>query len=267
MDKTTLRSVVTLALSLPLSLAACHGDGAGQSDRNAGGAVLELTQAPAEVRCVRVTAVGSRTVVRSFETMGGQSTQFEMNGLPLGLVTFTGEAFDSTCGMVTMSSVPGWVSDPVPVTLTTGSKPTVMLTMRRNGRATVSVDFADETNCMMPGKFCFAAALVGANEVPPVMTDLAGNATFVLDTTTGQLSLHLVHNVLDATAAHVHGPAMPGMNGPVIVPISPPGPDVSVSATLTPSQVSNLYAGLLYINVHNAAHPGGVIRGQILPAP
>jgi hypothetical protein len=256
-----------LALALPLAFLACAGPDNQPSQRDVGSAVLALTQAPAEVRCVRISAVGTRTVVRSFETMGGQSTQFEMNGLPLGLVTFTGEAFDLACGQVMASSVPGWVSDPVPVTLTSGNKPTVMLTMRRNGRATVSVDFADETNCSMPGKFCFAAALTGASEVPPVMTDLAGTATFILDTTSGLLNLHLVHNVLDATAAHVHGPAMPGMNAPVLVPISPPGPDVSVSATLTATQVSHLYAGLLYINVHNAAHPGGVIRGQILPAP
>jgi len=257
------RGVVALALSL--SALACSGPGADQPQL--GSAVLALTQAPAEVRCVRVTAVGSRSVVRAFDTTGGQSTQFEMSGLPLGLVTLTGEAFDSACAQVTAASVPGWVSDPVPVTITTGNKPTVMLSMHRNGRASVTVDFADETNCAMPGKFCFAAALVGANEVPPVMTDLAGNATFVLDTTTGVLNLHLVHNVLDATAEHVHGPAMPGMNAPVIIPITPPSTDASVSATLTPAQVSALYAGLLYINVHNAAHPGGIIRGQILPAP
>ena len=261
-------SLLRVALALaPLTLLACSTTIEPPADPNVGSAVLALTQAPAEVRCVRISAIGSRAVVRSFDTMGGQTTQFEMNGLPLGLVTFTGEAFDSSCAQVNAMSAPGWVSDPVPVTLTTGNKPTVMLSMRRNGRATVSVDFADETNCMMPGKFCFAAALVGANEVPPVMTDLAGNATFVLDTTSGLLSLHLVHNVLDATAEHVHGPAPVGMNAPVIVPISPPGTDVSVSAVLTPSQVSALYAGLLYINVHNAAHPGGVIRGQILPAP
>jgi hypothetical protein len=253
-----------LALTTVLS-AACTGPGS--DEPQVGGVVLALTQAPAEVRCVRISAVGTRTVVRTFDTTAGQSTQFEMNGLPLGLVTFSGEAFDVACAMVTPASVAGWVSDPVPVTITTANKPTVMLTMHRNGRASVSVDFADETNCAMPGKFCFAAALVGANEVPPVETDLAGNATFVLDTTTGVLSLHLVHNVLDATAEHVHGPAMPGTNGPVIIPIVPASTDASVTATLTPAQVSALYAGLLYINVHNPAHPGGIIRGQILPAP
>jgi hypothetical protein len=263
--KIQLLTRTVLAFSLSLSAAACTGDGS--DSPNVGAAVLALTQAPAEVRCVRITAVGTRSVVRSFDTAGGQSTQFEMNGLPLGLVTFSGEAFDSACAMVTGMSVAGWVSDPVPVTITTGNKPTVMLTMRRNGRASVTVDFADETNCAMPGKFCFAAALIGANENPPVMTDLAGNATFVLDTTTGVFNVHLVHNVLDATAEHVHGPAMVGMNGPVIIPIVPASTDASVTATLTPAQVSALYAGLLYINVHNAAHPGGIIRGQILPAP
>ncbi|HJY16032.1 MAG TPA: CHRD domain-containing protein, partial [Xanthobacteraceae bacterium] len=36
-------------------------------------------------------------------------------------------------------------------------------------------------------------------------------------------------------------------------------------ATLTPEQAQQLSAGELYINVHTAAHPGGEIRGQVMP--
>jgi hypothetical protein len=35
---------------------------------------------------------------------------------------------------------------------------------------------------------------------------------------------------------------------------------------ITPAQVAQLEAGMMYFNVHNAEFPGGEIRGQILPA-
>jgi hypothetical protein len=35
---------------------------------------------------------------------------------------------------------------------------------------------------------------------------------------------------------------------------------------ITPLEVSELEAGLMYFNVHDAEFPGGEIRGQILPA-
>jgi hypothetical protein len=38
------------------------------------------------------------------------------------------------------------------------------------------------------------------------------------------------------------------------------------SATITDVQVGNLRAGLWYVNIHTAAHPGGEIRGQLTEA-
>jgi hypothetical protein len=66
-----------------------------------------------------------------------------------------------------------------------------------------------------------------------------------------------------ATAAHFHGPAEPGKNAGVAVPISNTASGSEGSATLTDAQAADLTAGKYYINVHTAANPGGEIRGQV----
>ena len=70
----------------------------------------------------------------------------------------------------------------------------------------------------------------------------------------------------DAFAAHIHGPAGPGSNGPVILPLTPSGATSGVitgGGTLTPMQVQQILEGQTYINLHTATFPGGEIRGQI----
>ncbi len=65
-------------------------------------------------------------------------------------------------------------------------------------------------------------------------------------------------------AAHIHGPAEPGMDGPIVVPFQPPFTDpFSGSAKLTLDQVSQLLGGLYYVNLHTQAFPAGEIRGQL----
>jgi hypothetical protein len=61
---------------------------------------------------------------------------------------------------------------------------------------------------------------------------------------------------------------MPGVTAPVIIPFTnfPTGTagTYSNSFPITPDQVSQLFDGLLYINIHNAEFPNGEIRGQLL---
>ena len=67
-----------------------------------------------------------------------------------------------------------------------------------------------------------------------------------------------------ATMAHFHGPALPGANAAVVLPLPGAASPASGEGTLTAAQVADLMAGKWYINVHTAANPGGEIRGQLV---
>lgn len=112
----------------------------------------------------------------------------------------------------------------------------------------------------------YKVALKSASEVPPNASAGSGTADVAYDTQSKKLSWKVSYSGLTgpATAAHFHGPAEPGKNAGVMIPIqnittSP----AEGSATLTDAQAADLMAGRLYVNVHTAANPGGEIRGQV----
>jgi hypothetical protein len=107
------------------------------------------------------------------------------------------------------------------------------------------------------------AKLVPVTGAPPTGI---GHVVAVYDPSTLTLSWKVDYAGLSGPilAAHIHGPASPGMDAPVVVPFQPPFPDpFSGSAKLTLDQVSQLLGGLYYVNLHTQAFPGGEIRGQL----
>jgi len=79
-----------------------------------------------------------------------------------------------------------------------------------------------------------------------------------------------------AIAMHIHSPAGPGTNAGVLIPLTayhfpaanPTNGGIIFGAVpIGTNDVSNLMAGLNYINIHTPQYPGGEIRGQLLPAP
>jgi hypothetical protein len=117
----------------------------------------------------------------------------------------------------------------------------------------------------------FKVALAGAQQVPPVETAGKGTADLTYDPATRMVTWSISYDGLSApaTMAHFHGPAAAGKNGPVTVWLSKQGSPVASpikgEATLTPEQAAQFTAGEWYINVHTQAHPGGEIRGQVVP--
>jgi hypothetical protein len=111
----------------------------------------------------------------------------------------------------------------------------------------------------------YTASLDGLQEVPPNASPGSGNGTFTLDAAKVlHYSISFGGLVATQTAAHIHGPAAPGTNAGVIFPLPSGSPIVGTVGPLNSTQEANLNAGLLYVNVHTTAFPGGEIRGQIL---
>ena len=84
------------------------------------------------------------------------------------------------------------------------------------------------------------------------------------------LSYHITFSKLSGnlTATHIHGPADAGHASGVLIPLA--GPDapsgtIAGKVALTSQQLSDIVAGLTYVNIHTAAHSSGEIRGQVVP--
>lgn len=115
----------------------------------------------------------------------------------------------------------------------------------------------------------FTASLAATSEVPPSTSTGSGTATVSLDTATHEITYDVTFSGFSSavTAAHIHGPAEPGKNAGVLVPLgNNPTSPIHGTAKLTPEQESQLTAGLYYVNVHSKNNPGGAIRGQLAAA-
>src|SRR3954447_17283664 len=100
------------------------------------------------------------------------------------------------------------------------------------------------------------ATLDGKSEVPANASAGTGTADIDYDPASKKLSWKLTYSGLSgsATAAHFHGPAEPGKNAGVAIPIpNAAASPAEGSATLTDAQAADLMAGKYYVNVHTAA--------------
>jgi len=114
----------------------------------------------------------------------------------------------------------------------------------------------------------YKATLDGQQEAPPVMTAGSGSGTIFLDRATGRLFWDISIDGLSSpvTAAHLHGPAGPGVAADVQVPleVAASSPQrISGQAQLTDEQMRQVLSGLWYVNIHTEQHPDGEIRGQV----
>jgi len=111
----------------------------------------------------------------------------------------------------------------------------------------------------------FVFELRGTQEVPPVSTTQSGGCMGVLDQPSATFSLTCVHDIPDATVMHIHRGAS-GVNGTIAHDLgSPTSPVVNTWTGMTPADIADLLAGNLYVNIHTAGRPAGVMRGQIVP--
>ncbi len=110
------------------------------------------------------------------------------------------------------------------------------------------------------------ATLSGAEETPPVMTKATGVAMITIGADMS-VSGTIKTTGIEATMAHVHVGAV-GESGPPIITLTKDANGVFVipaGSKLTDEQYAKFKAGLLYVNVHSAAHKPGEIRAQLKP--
>ncbi len=132
-----------------------------------------------------------------------------------------------------------------------------------------------------------AVGLSPSNEVPIVSNSTgSGNAIsggILFDTDTKVLQFAIGYGSAagftdltgSPTTADISGPAAPGQNAGVLFRLDSyifpsPGPArggvIFGNIPFPTDQVSNLLAGVTYVNIHTALNPGGEIRGQLVPA-
>jgi virginiamycin B lyase len=135
---------LALAVFLPLACGPSGQNMPGSFNLGTESAELHVVP-PAGVQCLRLTAATASKVERQlFPVSAGQDTRLLVGGLPAGVVTFNGDAFDLGCSAVNGKSFPTWISDTQAVTLSASVVAKVFLTFRQNVRARVSFDFVGE---------------------------------------------------------------------------------------------------------------------------
>lgn len=110
----------------------------------------------------------------------------------------------------------------------------------------------------------YNATLKGTSEVPANASAAIGLATLTYNPNTKLFTIVVTHDLVAVTGGHIHKGAT-GINGEVVFPfLTTTSPITYTSVALTASQLSDLNAGLYYVNLHTASFPDGEIRGQIL---
>ena len=112
-----------------------------------------------------------------------------------------------------------------------------------------------------------SATLNGASEVPgPGDADGAGSFTARINPGQGQLCYTLSARMIDAaSAAHIHTGAVSVAGSVAVALTAPTASATEQCTTITRELALDLIQNPqnYYVNVHNAAFPGGAIRGQL----
>ena len=123
-------------------------------------------------------------------------------------------------------------------------------------------------------QWTFEANLSGLGETPPNASPGTGfgSVTLSLDQTHITVDESWSGLLAPATASHIHGIAGAGTNASVLfpfsgVPAATAGAIPEQTFAITPTQVTALFAGYLYMNIHTSVFPGGEIRGQLMLVP
>jgi hypothetical protein len=168
-----------LLIAPAVLLSACASRGL-VSSNEVGSVEVAVTNVPTDVACIRLTLARPDTIVqRAFDVAVGASSVLSVGGLPVGPMTFRADAFGAACSAVGASEAPGWISNEQTVSITAGVPTPVTLTMMRNGKACVAVDFPVDDFSSDAGAPA-AGGPVATITSGPTGTTTSSSATFVI---------------------------------------------------------------------------------------
>jgi hypothetical protein len=111
----------------------------------------------------------------------------------------------------------------------------------------------------------FTAQLFGQALVPPVETDAYGSCLGVLDAAETTFTLSCEHTLDEPVAAGIEI-GFGGETGPEVFDLGGGASPIQAVWDLSPEEAVLLLAGSLYVEIDSAGHPGGELRGPLLPA-
>jgi hypothetical protein len=172
------------ALSV-LLLAACADPEEPGPDGDEAQIQLAVTDVAAGIRCLRFSTeqAGMRKTEQKVAVTPGNPANVMLTGLAAGAVTIVGDAFTQTCGNVTATTLPAWVSDPVMRTLQPGNNPPASFVFRPAAGINGTVDFISLH--AMPSPLNIPGTTVGASRMASASIRNVGTAN------TGMIALAL----------------------------------------------------------------------------
>lgn len=136
--------------------------------------------------------------------------------------------------------------------------------------ATITFSCKKDEVVVNPDKiYQVSTTLLGANEVPAVVTSATGTTTGTYNQTTKILSISSTLVGITPTAGHIHTQVVPTnatKSGGVTFNFGTTLSSPVVFTTTTPltvAQETDLLNGIMYVNFHTPANPGGEIRGNL----
>jgi CHRD domain len=131
--------------------------------------------------------------------------------------------------------------------------------------ATLAVGLVVATAAMASGGGHLTAQLRGTNERPAAPASNRGRAEITLKPATGKVCWDFTITKIDGPglAAHIHK-GRPGAAGPVFIPLGTTFKRQGcTSARKAKINAVKANPGAFYVNIHNAKHPAGAMRGQL----
>lgn len=115
----------------------------------------------------------------------------------------------------------------------------------------------------------FSAFLNGAQNSQSAVTSIGSGWVELMPGNMLMAAIAWDSSLTGVSAAHIHGPAMPGSAAGVIIglEVNAAGTMANVTAALPGSwNMTAFTSGMYYFNVHTSTYPNGAIRGQIFAA-